>query len=83
MVKHAPWTDDEVQSLNDYQQCGVFHEFNSINGVTLIATRDGWVEKEGGPVVQMWCHPWMADGQWRESLAAFKRWLRGKGQVGE
>ncbi|MCB0337034.1 MAG: hypothetical protein KDD62_12040 [Bdellovibrionales bacterium] len=57
----APWTDKQVEALNLYQQSGVFHPFTSEGGADLIATKNGWVEKEGGPVVQTWAHSFMAD----------------------
>lgn len=66
----APWTDDQVASLNGYQTCGHMHPFTGTRGpngeeTVLIATKEGWIEKEGGPVVQRWAHPFMADWTWR------------------
>lgn len=61
----APWTEDQVESLNAYQQAGVMHPFTSAAGEVLVATREGWVEVAGGPVVQTWAHEWMADWSWR------------------
>lgn len=65
----APWTDREVASLNAYQISG-FHPYcgnRQPNGdeTILIATRDGWVEREGGPVVQTWAHAFTTDGSWQ------------------
>ena len=62
----APWTAEQVESLNEYQEALVFHPFTSEAGELLIATEAGWVERVGGPVVQDWAHPWMVDGSWRE-----------------
>ena len=64
----APWNDNQVASLNAYQAAGYVHPFTHGDGeqqVDLIATRDGWVAKEGGPVVQTWAHEFMADWSWR------------------
>lgn len=74
---HAPWTEDQIASLNGYQECGMVHPFTGERGpngeeTILIATRDGWVEKEGGPVVQTWAHPFMADGSWKVAIDAWK-----------
>ena len=71
----APWTDDEVASLRHYQVAGVMHPFTSAEtGEPLIPTRDGWVEREGGPVVQTWCHKAMADWSWESWIPeAFRR----------
>jgi hypothetical protein len=65
--KRAPWTEDEVASLNAYQASGRWHPFTSPSGdgSSLIATPAGWVDKEGGPVVQDWAHMWMADWGWK------------------
>lgn len=69
---NAPWTDDQVASLNGYQQAGFVHPFTGGRGpggeeTVLIATKDGWVEREGGPVVQTWAHPFMADWSWQDA----------------
>jgi len=41
----APWTEEQVAALNEYQHSGCFHPytcpFNS--GACLVATREGWV----------------------------------------
>jgi len=63
----APWTDDQVLSLNGYQECCRYHPFTYGEGedkVALIATNDGWVAYNEGPVVQVWAHRWMADWSW-------------------
>lgn len=60
----VPWTPEQVDALNFYQKSGVFHPFTSEKtGVDLIATAEGWVEQEGGPVVQDWAHWYMLDKQ--------------------
>lgn len=75
----APWTADQVASLNAYQACGYRHPFTydvyqhtvmgqgfgAVEKVDLIATPAGWVAKEGGPVVQDWAHEFMTDWSWR------------------
>jgi hypothetical protein len=61
-----PWTDQQLKSLNDYQAYGSMHPFTGESGGPLIATRDGWIEKDGGPVVQTWAHSFMADDTWRK-----------------
>jgi 8-oxo-dGTP diphosphatase len=64
----SPWTDEQVASLNAYQNAGYVHPFTHGDGadkVDLIATRDGWVRQPGGRVVQTWAHDFMADGSWR------------------
>jgi len=64
----APWTNDQVASLNGYQKAGYVHPFTYGDGeekVDLIATTDGWVAKKDGPVVQTWAHKFMADWSWK------------------
>jgi hypothetical protein len=43
------------------------HPFTSAAGVVLVATPAGWVDREGGPVVQTWAHAFMADESWRKT----------------
>ena len=67
---NAPWTPDQVASLNGYQNCGYCHPFTGTrkpNGdeTILLATPEGWVEHEGGPVTQTWAYPFMADWTWK------------------
>ncbi len=66
----APWTEDQVNSLNGYQACGFHHPFtfgDEPNKVDLIATTDGWVAIEGGSVVQDWAHSFMLNWEWKLS----------------
>ncbi len=53
----APWTDDQVASLNGYQACNYVHPFTGTRGpggeeTVLLAIPQGWIEREGGPIVQ-------------------------------
>jgi len=69
----APWTDDQVASLNGYQACDFVHPFTGKRGpngeeTVLIATKTGWIEKEGGPIVQEWAHEFMADWGWKKMV---------------
>ena len=74
-ISNAPWTDEQVKNLNDYQASGVIHPFTGErkpdgDETILIATREGWVEQESGPVVQTWAHSFMVNGSWRQRLKA-------------
>jgi len=62
---YAPWTSEQVKSLNGWQAHEEVHPFTSSAGKNLIATSDGWVEVPGGPVVQKWAHHFMADWSWK------------------
>lgn len=63
-LSYAPWTTEQVESLRGYQNAGHVHPFTGTNSEPLIPTAEGWVEVEGGPVVQNWAHEWMVDGTW-------------------
>lgn len=62
----APWTDAEVQSLNEYQTCEYFHSFTHCDHQNLMATKEGWICPKCSNCEQKWCHKWMANGAWRE-----------------
>lgn len=64
-ITHAPWTAEEVDSLNGWQRCGFVHEFTGDRGETLIATLSGWVSEVGGPIIQTWAWVHMANGGWK------------------
>ena len=64
------WTDDQVESLNEYQASGVMHPFTcERKSHDLVATNDGWYcpecEKEGFSYTQNWCHEWMVNWKWK------------------
>jgi len=63
----APWNLQQVDSLNEFQKSDNYHSFTSSKSQNLIATQNGWVEYVNGPVVQDWCHEFMADNSWKES----------------
>ena len=67
MIK-APWTDEQVKNLNDYQGAGVFHPF-TCGGTNcredLVATPTGWVCPKCD-YTQNWAHDFMLTGEWRK-----------------
>ncbi len=67
MIVFAPFTDDQVESLNGFQKSGNWHEFtcgeNHAEDNTLIATKAGWVCPSCG-YTQDWCHSFMCDWNW-------------------
>lgn len=72
-ISQAPWTEEQVINLNDYQKAGVMHPFTCANRgkdghslfSTLIANTDGWNCPECD-YTQNWAHDFMVDGVWRE-----------------
>lgn len=84
-MKKAPWTPEEVTSLNGYQQSGVMHEFtcgsggrcdasHDAQGGMLVATKNGWICPYCD-YAQNWCHEWMADGTWRKMREKQNEWV--------
>ena len=64
---HAPFTPEQVKSLNAYQVSGVGHPFTcEHDGRVLRATEDCWVCDYCGRR-QYWAHSFMSDGSWRKS----------------
>lgn len=69
-IIEAPWTDEQVAHLNHYQGSTNHHPFTGVRGpggkeTILIATSAGWIERDGGPIVQTWAHSFMADGSFK------------------
>lgn len=67
---HAPFTPDQVASLNAYQLAGVMHPFtcggSDCHGIRLIAAADGWhCARQSCGYRQTWAHAVMADWSWR------------------
>lgn len=66
--KDAPFTDEEVKSINDFQKSGVFHEFTCVESHpgldrTLVAFQHG-LDCPHCAYTQVWVHSWMADRSW-------------------
>jgi hypothetical protein len=68
----APFTLDQVASLNAYQVAGVMHPFtcgghtHGHGGIRLIAAEDGWrCASDDCNYRQDWAHSFMADWSWR------------------
>ena len=61
----APWSPDQVEALNNYQQRGRMHPFTcACNGsLILTATPAGWVCPVSCGYTQDWAWAWMAEPQ--------------------
>lgn len=71
----APWTDEQVRSLNDYQSSGVFHPFTGRNELAppgeddvLVATSEGWISDLDPDYRQGWAWEWMANRHWEDAI---------------
>lgn len=70
---YAPFTDDQVESLNAYQKSEVFHPFTGLNVLApegeddiLVATPSGWISNLDPSYTQNWAWVWMGDWSWKE-----------------
>ena len=79
-ISNAPWTPEEVQSLNEYQECGRFHPYmcKCEPSKPMVATANGW-ECRNHPQAgedQSWelpfCHPNQTSAH--DCLQQFQRW---------
>jgi hypothetical protein len=59
-----------VDSLNAYQNCGMWHPFTCSNGcgLSLLAKCDGWECPGGCGYGQGWAHQFMMDWSWKTML---------------
>jgi hypothetical protein len=92
MTVQAPFTEEQVSNLNQYQSAGVMHPFTCGEAhkgeVLLVATTGGWVCADPScDYTQDWAHGFMADGSflanhqkmmahWREKMMA--HWRKGR-----
>lgn len=63
----APFTEEQIQSMNEYQKSDRVHPFtcSEHSDIPLIATPAGWICKHCD-YKQYWSHEWMGDWRWRE-----------------
>jgi ubiquitin C-terminal hydrolase len=64
-LTHAPWTKEQVDKLNEFQQCGWVHPFTCANDhgepKDLVAREDGWHCPQC-TYHQTWAHAFMLNG---------------------
>jgi hypothetical protein len=82
-IVEAPWTDDQVKSLNEYQKSGVIHPFTGNNELApddsdniLVATTDGWISEVDPEYHQNWAWSWMADWSWKQMKVVFNKFIK-------
>ena len=74
---YAPFTAEQLASLNGYQASGVFHEFTCGNDdcpadhAVLVAAEEGW-HCPSCSYTQDWAHEAMADGSWKPPLTLMR-----------
>lgn len=62
----APFTDDEVHSLNEFQKCGFLHPFTCECGEEMVADNAGWLCEKCNDHVQDWAVRMMTDMSWKQ-----------------
>lgn len=68
----APWTEDQINSLNAFQVSGCYHPFTCGDcRKDLIAAADGWHCSCG--YSQDWAHKIMADWSWKRHLPTLSK----------
>lgn len=79
-IVRAPFTPEQVEQLNRYQQGGWMHPFTCGVGtgrhLDLVATEAGWICPDCD-YTQDWAHGFMADREVLDSLEASRRELFG------
>ncbi len=65
----APFTPEQVRSLNGFQQSGRYHPFTCTCGEHLMATEQGWICRDCD-YTQNWAHEFMANNEWRNDIGA-------------
>lgn len=61
----TPWTDDQVKSINEFQELAPMHPFTCICSRVLYATSEGMKCHEC-EYTQNWVHQVMIDWTWKK-----------------
>jgi hypothetical protein len=79
MIIHEPFTEDQIKSLNEFQQRAIWHPFtcgnNHAEDDLLIAAETGWV-CPNCDYTQDWAHDFMANWDWKKTSDAFEDWKK-------
>ena len=64
----APFTQDQMDSLNGFQNSGYHHPFTCSCGKSdLVAVIGGWHCPKCNEIVQDWAFPFMTDWTWKQN----------------
>jgi len=69
----APWTDEQVQNLKEFQEFEPMHPFTCVCREKLIPTKDGWICSKCD-YTQNYAYDFMVDGSCIEN---FKKMMKG------
>lgn len=70
-LSHAPWTEDEVHSLNGWQLDGKAHPYTCRCSKSLIATKEGWRCLDCPDYRQDWALKWLTNWEWKKVFDCF------------
>lgn len=62
----APWTEEEVATINEYQKSNLFLPFVCSAMHTLVATRDGLFCPQCSSFSLDWTYPWVLSSFWKQ-----------------
>lgn len=65
----APWTAEEIASINDYQRSNSFMPFVCSEMHALIAKADGLFCSRCPTFSLKWVYPWILDASWKEIMS--------------
>jgi len=63
----APWTEEQVASLDAFQGCTTCTPLVDEKGLPLVATRSGLMKQGTDERVLIWAHRWMLDWSWKDA----------------
>ena len=76
-IVHTPWSEEQVNRLNQYQVSSGVHPFNDNKSRPLVATKDGWHTVDNEKIIQEWAWDWMLNWDerdiWESGISSFKK----------
>ncbi|HEY9685015.1 MAG TPA: hypothetical protein V6C89_04180 [Drouetiella sp.] len=65
---YAPWSEQSVANIKEYQSSNLFLPFVCDSGHVLIPEQSGLVCKSCHHFQLTWTYPWVLDGSWKDEL---------------
>ena len=78
MMIKAPFNDEQIRSINEFQHCNYFHPFTCANDSNhvLVAYNAGLMcPNNDCKYTKEWVHNFMQDFSWQQTVAILKREL--------
>lgn len=77
MIK-APFTQDQVNNINEFQEAGVVHPFTCGNDGAILLAHCAGLECQYCDYTQDWVHEGMADGSFLKAQVKLVKGLTGE-----